>query len=95
MAGKEEHSDERYATWKRSTADFHGEGKSGLLEEYLLKGFVMDDERLKIQMTTPQEPHQTTSAPLPSIILMLQEVEDPRVKRAGWDNKDLEKILTK
>ena len=32
-------------------------------------------------MATPQEPHQTTPAPLLSIILMLQEVEDPRVLR--------------
>jgi predicted transposase YbfD/YdcC len=32
-------------------------------------------------MATPQEPHQTIPAPLPSIILILQKVDDPRLER--------------
>ncbi|MGL5016526.1 MAG: transposase family protein [Luteolibacter sp.] len=32
-------------------------------------------------MSTPQEPNQTHPAPLPSVILILQELEDPRVER--------------
>ena len=32
-------------------------------------------------MSTPQEPEETNPAPLPSIILILREVEDPRVER--------------
>lgn len=32
-------------------------------------------------MSTPQEPYQANPAPLPSVILILQELEDPKVER--------------
>jgi hypothetical protein len=32
-------------------------------------------------MSTPQEPNETNPAPLPSVIIILQELEDPRVER--------------
>lgn len=32
-------------------------------------------------MTTPQEPKETNTATLPSIIHILREVEDPRIER--------------
>jgi predicted transposase YbfD/YdcC len=32
-------------------------------------------------MSNPQEPNETNPAPLPSVILILQELEDPRVER--------------
>jgi hypothetical protein len=40
-------------------------------------------------MATPQEPNQTDSAPLPSIILILQGVDDSRLERSKRSTEHL------